>query len=136
MPTRLLSDERLARSVGQGNDRAFNALYSRYHQQLYRYCHSIVRHEADAQDALQSTFTAALTALRRSQRDAPLRPWLYRIAHNESISLLRRRRVTDGYRRRFRMALDPRSRRPRNVLGSPFWFPICRPCRSANAGRS
>ena len=95
MPTRLMTDERLARSVGQGNDRAFNTLYSRYHQQLYRYCHSIVRHEADAQDALQSTFTAALTALRRSQRDAPLRPWLYRIAHNESISLLRRRRVTD-----------------------------------------
>jgi RNA polymerase sigma factor (sigma-70 family) len=95
VPAGLLSDERLARLVGQGNEHAFSTLYSRYHQQLYRYCHSIVRHEADAQDALQSTFTAALGALRRSQRDAPLRPWLYRIAHNESISLLRRRRVVD-----------------------------------------
>jgi RNA polymerase sigma factor (sigma-70 family) len=94
-PLGLLSDERLARLVGQGNERAFNTLYSRYHQALYRYCHSMVRSEADAQDALQSTFMSALTALRRSQRDAPLRPWLYRIAHNESISLLRRRRTTD-----------------------------------------
>jgi RNA polymerase sigma factor (sigma-70 family) len=94
-PLGLLSDERLARMVGQGNERAFGTLYSRYHQQLYRYCHSMVRHEADAQDALQTTFTSALTALRRGQRDAPLRPWLYRIAHNESISLLRRRRVVD-----------------------------------------
>lgn len=95
VPASLLGDERLAQLVGQGNERAFNALYSRYHQQLYRYCHSIVRHEADAQDVLQSTFTAALGALRRGQRNAPLRPWLYRIAHNESISLLRRRPVTD-----------------------------------------
>src|ERR1700731_436366 len=91
VPASLLTDERLARHVGQGDDRAFSALYSRYHQQLYRYCHSIVRHEADAQDVLQSTFTAALGALRRGQRDAPLRPWLYRIAHNEAISLVRRR---------------------------------------------
>jgi RNA polymerase sigma factor (sigma-70 family) len=95
VPTSLLSDERLARMVGEGNDRAFATLYSRFHQPLYRYCNSMVRHEADAQDALQSTFTAALGALRRGQRDAPLRPWLFRIAHNESISLLRRRRVTD-----------------------------------------
>jgi RNA polymerase sigma factor (sigma-70 family) len=88
----VLSDERLARLVGQGDDRAFGALYSRFHQPIYRYCHSMVRHEADAQDALQSTFASALTALQLSQRDAPLRPWLFRIAHNESISLLRRRR--------------------------------------------
>jgi RNA polymerase sigma factor (sigma-70 family) len=53
-----------------------------------------VRHDGDAQDALQSTFAGALAALRRGGRDAPLRPWLFRIAHNESISLLRRRRVT------------------------------------------
>src|SRR5690348_6159229 len=79
LPASLLGDERLAELVGQGNERAFSTLYSRYHQQLYRYCHSIVRHEADAQDVLQSTFTAALGALRRGQRNAPLRPWLYRI---------------------------------------------------------
>src|SRR5207302_9006351 len=51
-----------------------------------------LRHEADAQDALQSAFAGAYAALRRSQRDAPIRPWLFRIAHNESISVLRRRR--------------------------------------------
>jgi RNA polymerase sigma factor (sigma-70 family) len=66
-------------------------LFERYHQPLYRYCRSILRHDSDAQDALQSTFAGALVALRRGQRDAPLRPWLYRIAHNEAISLIRRR---------------------------------------------
>ncbi len=93
-PLRLsrLSDDLLARYAARGSDRAFAALYERYYQPLYGYCRSIVRHDADAQDALQSTFTSALTALRRDGRNAPLRPWLYRIAHNESISVLRRRR--------------------------------------------
>jgi RNA polymerase sigma factor (sigma-70 family) len=86
-------DERLATLVGRGSERAFTTLYRRYHQALYRYCRSIVRDEADAQDALQSTFMCALAALRRGQRKAPLRPWLFRIAHNEAISLIRRRGV-------------------------------------------
>jgi RNA polymerase sigma factor (sigma-70 family) len=87
-----VGDERLARLVAAGSERAFAALYERYHQQLYRYCRSILRSDADAQDALQSTLAAALAALQRGQRNAPLRPWLFRIAHNETISLLRRRR--------------------------------------------
>jgi RNA polymerase sigma factor (sigma-70 family) len=88
----LLSDERLARLVATGDERAFATLYERYHQPLYRYCRSMLRHEPDAQDALQSAMTGAYAALRRARRDAPVRPWLFRIAHNESISVLRRRR--------------------------------------------
>jgi RNA polymerase sigma factor (sigma-70 family) len=87
-----LSDELLARYAARGSERAFTAIYERYYQPLYRYCRSIVRDDVDAQDALQSTFTGALAALQRDGRNAPLRPWLYRIAHNESISLLRRRK--------------------------------------------
>ncbi|HZE06057.1 MAG TPA: RNA polymerase sigma factor, partial [Solirubrobacteraceae bacterium] len=86
-----LGDERLARLVGRGSERAFASLYERYHQPLYRYCRSLVRDESDAQDVLQSTFAGAFGALRRGLRDAPLRPWLFRIAHNEAVSLLRRR---------------------------------------------
>jgi RNA polymerase sigma factor (sigma-70 family) len=92
LPMPLSGEERLARLAGEGNDRACGVLFERYHQPLYRYCRSLVRSDVDAQDALQSTFAAALGALQRGQRDAPLRPWLFRIAHNESISLLRRRR--------------------------------------------
>jgi RNA polymerase sigma factor (sigma-70 family) len=90
-----LGDERLARLVAGANERAFATLYERYHQTLYRYCRSIVGSDADAQDVLQSTFAAAFTALQRGQRNAPLRPWLFRIAHNEAVSLIRRRRPED-----------------------------------------
>jgi DNA-directed RNA polymerase specialized sigma24 family protein len=91
-PFALLGDERLAQRVGAGDERAFAVVYERYHQMLYRYCRSILRDDADAQDALQSTFAAAFAALRTGQRDAPMRPWLFRIAHNESVSVVRRRR--------------------------------------------
>jgi RNA polymerase sigma factor (sigma-70 family) len=90
-PLGRLDDERLARLVGSGSSSAFSLLYERYHQQLYRYCRSILRNETDAQDALQSALAGALAALQRGQRNAPLRPWLFRIAHNEAISVLRRR---------------------------------------------
>src|SRR5437588_5103996 len=96
MPARfgVLGDERLARLAAAGHTRAFAVVYERHHQALYRYCRSILRHDADAQDALQSTFAAAFAGLARGQCDAPIRPWLFRIAHNEAVSLLRRRRPT------------------------------------------
>src|SRR3954468_2334548 len=72
----------------------FAAVYERHHQALYRYCRSILRHEQDAQDALQSTMTRAYAALQDERRDLELRPWLFRIAHNESVSILRRRHAT------------------------------------------
>ncbi len=89
---RMAGDERLAQLAGGGSDAAFDVLFQRFHQPLYRYCRSLLGNDHDAQDALQTTFTQALVALREDRRNAPLRPWLYRIAHNESISLLRRRR--------------------------------------------
>jgi RNA polymerase sigma factor (sigma-70 family) len=89
---RFLGDDRLARLAARGNSHAFAEIYNRYHQPLYRYCLSIVRNPDDAGDALQSTAVKALQALSGEEREIALKPWLYRIAHNESISLLRRRR--------------------------------------------
>jgi RNA polymerase sigma factor (sigma-70 family) len=86
---RLLTDERLARLAAKGDRLAFEAIFDRYHQELYRYCVSLLRNRDDAADALQSTMMRALRALDGDTRDISLRPWLYRIAHNESMTLLR-----------------------------------------------
>lgn len=91
---RAFGDERLVRLAAGGSERAFAAIYERHHQALYRYCRSIVRNEHDAQDVLQTTMARALRALRKGPPDAPLRPWLFRIAHNEAISVLRARKPT------------------------------------------
>jgi len=94
---RLLSDDRLALRAAKGDSRAFAAIYRRYHQDLYRYCLAIVGDSQDAQDALQNTMVKVLGALPGEQRKIELKPWLYRIAHNESIELLRRRRETGEF---------------------------------------
>jgi RNA polymerase sigma factor (sigma-70 family) len=86
------SDERLVRLAAAGDDAAFGVLYERHHQALYRYCRSIVRDEHDAQDALQAAMAAAFAGADSWRSGAPVRAWLFRIAHNEAVSLLRRRR--------------------------------------------
>jgi RNA polymerase sigma factor (sigma-70 family) len=93
-PLRLLGDERLAALTSAGDARAFEVLFERHHRALYRYCRSILRHDEDARDALQGTMASALEALGRGGRDVAVRPWLFRIAHNEAVTLLRRRRPT------------------------------------------
>ncbi|MEA2220339.1 MAG: hypothetical protein QOJ35_2965, partial [Solirubrobacteraceae bacterium] len=89
---RLASDARLARLAAAGSDGAMAAIFERHHQALHRYCYSIVGNGHDAADALQNTLVKALRSLPGETREIALRPWLYRIAHNESISLLRARR--------------------------------------------
>ena len=91
VPRRLLSDERLTRLAAAGESAAFTTIFERFHQELYRYCRAILSDHDEAQDALQSTMTAALRSLPGEQREIALRPWLYRIAHNEAISIVRRR---------------------------------------------
>ncbi len=95
VPLRLRSDERLARQSANGDTDAFAALYERHHRSLYRYCRSIVADPDDAADALQSTMTRALASIGGRDEAAPVRAWLFRIAHNESISVIRRRRTAE-----------------------------------------
>ncbi len=85
------TDSSLARRAAAGDEAAFEAIFRRYHQEIYRYCRAILRSEEDARDALQSTMVAALRALPGEEREVAIRPWLYRVAHNEAISILRAR---------------------------------------------
>jgi RNA polymerase sigma factor (sigma-70 family) len=91
LAAQLSTDEPLTRRAAAGDRRAFAAIFRRYHQDLYRYCLAILRSPDDAQDALQSTMVKAMQALPGESRHIDLKPWLYRIAHNESIDIVRRR---------------------------------------------
>jgi RNA polymerase sigma factor (sigma-70 family) len=91
MPRRLMSDGRLVRLAARADEAAFAAIFERYHQELYRYCRAILRDPDEAQDALQSTMASALRSLPGDEREIALRPWLYRVAHNEAITIVRQR---------------------------------------------
>ncbi|MEJ7825683.1 MAG: sigma-70 family RNA polymerase sigma factor [Solirubrobacteraceae bacterium] len=92
LPWSRLGDESLARRAAAGNAAAFEALYERYYGPLLGYTRSILLDVEDARDATQTALEKALRALPGREQDRPLRPWLYRIAHNEAIAIVRRRR--------------------------------------------
>ena len=85
---RTQSDERLVDLVRDGNDRAFEAIVHRYRRALLRYCGRFLT-PSRAEDAVQQAFVNALAALRSESAEINLRPWLYRIAHNAALNVLR-----------------------------------------------
>jgi RNA polymerase sigma factor (sigma-70 family) len=84
-------DELLAGRAATGDDAAFTALYERYYGPLLGYTGSILLNGEDARDATQNALESALRALPGRDTSRPLRPWLYKIAHNEAITIIRRR---------------------------------------------
>jgi RNA polymerase sigma factor (sigma-70 family) len=91
LPLSRLGDESLAARAAGGESAAYSELCERYHAPLLGYCRSILLNDDDANDATQAALENALRALPRKDPGRPLRPWLYRIAHNESINIVRRR---------------------------------------------
>jgi RNA polymerase sigma factor (sigma-70 family) len=89
---RLFGDDRLARLAAEGDARALAAIYRRHHQDLYRYCRAILRDPDEAEDALQATMVKVVSSLPGETRSIALKPWLFRVAHNEAITILRARR--------------------------------------------
>jgi len=88
----LTSDTALVRRCRHGDDRAFELIYERHHGALYRYCRSFMGTHEDAEEALQTVMMKAYRALRTAERDVALKPWLFRIAHNECVRALQGRR--------------------------------------------
>src|SRR4051812_2740850 len=89
---RALGDERLVEEVRRGNDDAFEAIYDRHHRGILAFCRHMLSSPDEAEDALQQPFISAYDAMRADKRDIRLKPWLYAIARNRSLSMLRARR--------------------------------------------
>ena len=71
-----------------GHESAFDAIVDRYRTPLTRYCAGIVG-PSRAEDAVQQTLINAHDALTRTDEVRHLKSWLYRIAHNASLNVLR-----------------------------------------------
>jgi RNA polymerase sigma-70 factor (TIGR02960 family) len=92
-----VTEDALARARA-GDERAFRELTDPYRRELQLHCYRIVGSVEDAEDLVQETLLAAWRGLERFEGRASVRNWLYRIATNRSLNMLR-----------------DRSRRPREV---------------------
>src|SRR5688572_17960221 len=95
---RLSSDDRLVQLAASGDDPAFGALFERHEAALLAYARAMLRNDDDARDVLQTAALKALAALRDQRLPAAPRAWLFRIVHNETITVLRRRRPHEELR--------------------------------------
>jgi RNA polymerase sigma-70 factor (ECF subfamily) len=86
-----LSDPELAQRITAGDQNAFELLMRRHNQMLYRTARSILKDDAEAEDAVQEGYLLAYRAMGRFRGDAKLSTWLVRIVANEAIARFRKR---------------------------------------------
>ena len=86
-------DVALVDSARGGDVRAFETLVNKYDRQIFRIAQHITQNREDAQDVVQDAFLKAYEKLDQFQGNSKFYTWLVRIAVNESLMRLRKRRT-------------------------------------------
>src|SRR5213592_4536295 len=86
-----LTDPELAQRIATGDKHAFELLMRRYNQKLYRTARSILKDDAEAEDAVQEAYLLAYRGMSGFRGEAKLSTWLVRIVVNEAIARARKR---------------------------------------------
>ncbi|MGI8744587.1 MAG: RNA polymerase sigma factor [Bryobacteraceae bacterium] len=100
---REVEDLDLIAKARRGHVDAYNILVSRWEKRVYNYLLRLVRNREDALDLAQDVFLKAFQNLKKLDDPGRFGAWLYRIAHNEAYSLLRKNRPEGE------LATEPRS---------------------------
>ena len=89
------SDRELIDRVVQGDRPALDRLMQRHHAVAYRVACRLLRHEADALDAVQDGFVNVLSHLERFRGQSSFRTWLLRIVSNAALDIGRAKQRRD-----------------------------------------
>lgn len=70
----------------------FEQVVAKYSRPILKYCYSVLCDYHEAQDAMQITFIKAYDKRHLFKDDMPLSPWLYKIAYNTCVDIMRKKR--------------------------------------------
>jgi len=114
----LLSDEELIQRFNQSSNpgQVFDLIVRRYQEQVYWHVRRMVICHEDANDLTQNVFIKAWKALPAFRGDSALFTWLYRIATNEALSFLKKRKNI------FFQSLDDDGLQLSNMLEADVYF--------------
>ncbi len=94
--------EAVVAQVQQGNREIYAWIVGQFQQPLYRYCCRMLGNRQDAEDAVQDILVKAYQSIGTYKKEVSFSAWLYRIAGNHCLNLLRRRRMQERILRLFR----------------------------------
>ncbi len=86
------TDEDIVRRVQGGDKDAFGVLVERYEEKLGRYGRKFLAGEDDRKDLIQDIFLKAYVNIREFDSSRRFSPWIYRIAHNEFVNALKKKK--------------------------------------------
>jgi RNA polymerase sigma-70 factor (ECF subfamily) len=89
---REVEDRDLVAKARKGDVEAYNLLVSRWEKRVFNYLLRLVSNREDALDLSQEAFLKAYQSLPKLDDPGRFSAWLFRIAHNEAFSMLRRRK--------------------------------------------
>jgi len=88
----LKEEKELIKKVKNGNKFAFNTLVKNYQQKIYHLARRIVMNHEDADEVVQETFIKAYINISKYSEEYKFYTWLYRIAVNTSLTLLKKKK--------------------------------------------
>src|SRR6266850_3226568 len=87
-----VDESTLVSQAREGDKAAFGELVRRYERKIFRLAQHITQNREDAEDVLQETFLKAYEHLDQFKGDAKFYTWIVRIAVNQALMKLRRRK--------------------------------------------
>ncbi len=81
------------RRAQSGDEQAFREIMENYRDAVYRYIHSILNNNEDAEDVLQEVFLKAFRSLSRFMIEYSFYKWLMKIACNTCIDFMRKKKL-------------------------------------------
>jgi len=87
-----LTDEELAKKIQAGDSELFGVLVSRYEGKIKRYAKKFLFNYEDAEDLAQQAFLKTYININSFDSQRKFSPWVYRIAHNEFINAIKKRK--------------------------------------------
>lgn len=85
-------EEQFVLRAASGDERAYGKLVQAYQSRVFNFVRSMVRNDEVAEDITQESFVKAFFSLKRLQNPGSFKSWLFRIANNNTLDWLRRKK--------------------------------------------
>ncbi|WP_421616925.1 RNA polymerase sigma factor [Brevibacillus sp. TJ4] len=79
--------------VLKGDIEKFESIMKHFQKSIFLYCYHMLGHHAEAEDSAQEVFLKAYRNVGKYKQDIPFGAWLYKIAYNHCIDMIRKRKL-------------------------------------------